>query len=168
MSRTLGATHVAFFNDENEPEVDLGNILNFYTVPTTPNIRIHKDHPIQNVIGDVKSFVQTRRMTKPTSEQGFLSAVYKQKTHGRTSAIQTPTVVWILVDLPIGKRAIGTKWVFRNKKDEIGIVIRNKAMLVAQGHRQEEVLLGLQVNFAAYVNLILPMQLNAATRTSLY
>ncbi|GKB93635.1 putative ribonuclease H-like domain-containing protein [Tanacetum coccineum] len=46
--------------------------------------------------------------------------------------------VWILVDLPIGKRAIGTKWVFRNKKDERGIVIRNKARLVAQGHRQEE------------------------------
>ncbi|GJW46775.1 putative ribonuclease H-like domain-containing protein [Tanacetum coccineum] len=40
--------------------------------------------------------------------------------------------------MPSGKRAIGTKWVFRNKKDERGIVIRNKARLVAQGHRQEE------------------------------
>ncbi|GJU15114.1 putative ribonuclease H-like domain-containing protein [Tanacetum coccineum] len=46
--------------------------------------------------------------------------------------------VWILVDLPNGKKAIGTKWVFRNKKYERGIVIRNKARLVAQGHRQEE------------------------------
>nr|GEV89015.1 ribonuclease H-like domain, reverse transcriptase, RNA-dependent DNA polymerase [Tanacetum cinerariifolium] len=46
--------------------------------------------------------------------------------------------VWILVDLPYGKRAIGTKWVFRNKKDERGIVIRNKARLVAQGHTQED------------------------------
>ncbi|GJR64626.1 putative ribonuclease H-like domain-containing protein [Tanacetum coccineum] len=46
--------------------------------------------------------------------------------------------VWILVDLPSGKRAIGTKWVFKNKKDERGIMIRNKARLVAQGHRQEE------------------------------
>ncbi|GJY77217.1 putative ribonuclease H-like domain-containing protein [Tanacetum coccineum] len=46
--------------------------------------------------------------------------------------------VWILVDLPIVKRAIRTKWVFRNKKHEKGIVIRNKARLVAQGHRQEE------------------------------
>ncbi|GJV85255.1 putative ribonuclease H-like domain-containing protein [Tanacetum coccineum] len=35
--------------------------------------------------------------------------------------------VWILVDLPNRKKAIGTKWVFRNKKDERGIVIRNKA-----------------------------------------
>ncbi|GKB49078.1 putative ribonuclease H-like domain-containing protein [Tanacetum coccineum] len=46
--------------------------------------------------------------------------------------------VWILVDLPFGKKAIGTKWVYRNKKDERGVVIRNKARLVAQGHRQEE------------------------------
>ncbi|GJR32404.1 putative ribonuclease H-like domain-containing protein [Tanacetum coccineum] len=42
------------------------------------------------------------------------------------------------INLPSGKRAIGTKWVFRNKKDERGIVIKNKARLVAQGHRQEE------------------------------
>nr|GFA58742.1 retrovirus-related Pol polyprotein from transposon TNT 1-94 [Tanacetum cinerariifolium] len=46
--------------------------------------------------------------------------------------------VGILVDLPYGKRAIGTKWVYRNKKDERGIVIINKARLVAQGHTQEE------------------------------
>ncbi|GJR64381.1 putative ribonuclease H-like domain-containing protein, partial [Tanacetum coccineum] len=46
--------------------------------------------------------------------------------------------VWILVDLPFGKKAIGTKWVYRNKKDERGVVVRNKARLVAQGYRQEE------------------------------
>ncbi|GJS83731.1 putative ribonuclease H-like domain-containing protein [Tanacetum coccineum] len=46
--------------------------------------------------------------------------------------------VWVLVDFPKGKKAIGTKWVFRNKKDERGIVIRNKARLVAQGHTQQE------------------------------
>ncbi|GJT03852.1 putative ribonuclease H-like domain-containing protein [Tanacetum coccineum] len=76
-SHTLEATHVEFFSDDDEPEVNLGNITNSYTV-------------------------------------------------------------WILVDLPIGKRAIRTKWVFKNKKDERGIVVTNKARLVAQGHRQEE------------------------------
>nr|GEV00464.1 putative ribonuclease H-like domain-containing protein [Tanacetum cinerariifolium] len=45
--------------------------------------------------------------------------------------------VWVLVDLPHGKRDIGTKWVYRNKKDKRGIVIRNKARLVTQGHTQE-------------------------------
>nr|GEU28806.1 hypothetical protein [Tanacetum cinerariifolium] len=46
--------------------------------------------------------------------------------------------VWILVDLPHEKRAIGIKWVFRKKKDERGIVVMNKARLVAQRHTQEE------------------------------
>ncbi|GJV43956.1 putative ribonuclease H-like domain-containing protein [Tanacetum coccineum] len=36
------------------------------------------------------------------------------------------------------KRAIGTKWVYRNKKDKRGIVVRNKARLVAQSYTQEE------------------------------
>ncbi|GJV21862.1 ribonuclease H-like domain-containing protein [Tanacetum coccineum] len=39
--------------------------------------------------------------------------------------------VWILVDLPYGKKAIGTKWVYRNKKDERGVVVRNKARIEA-------------------------------------
>nr|GEY05629.1 retrovirus-related Pol polyprotein from transposon TNT 1-94 [Tanacetum cinerariifolium] len=43
-----------------------------------------------------------------------------------------------LIDLPKDKWVIGTKWVFRNKKDERGIVIKNKARLVVQGHTQEE------------------------------
>ncbi|KAI3725049.1 hypothetical protein L1987_64822 [Smallanthus sonchifolius] len=43
-----------------------------------------------------------------------------------------------LVDLPPGQTAIGTRWVFRNKQDERGIVVKNKARLVAQGYTQEE------------------------------
>ncbi|GKF40654.1 putative ribonuclease H-like domain-containing protein, partial [Tanacetum coccineum] len=163
-------TDIEFFSDEDEPEVDLGNITNSYTVPTTPNTRIHKDRPIKNVIGDVKSTIQMRRMTKSTSEQGFLSAVY-QKIHDILntclyacflSQIEPTSIAkalsdssWVesmqeellqfklqqvckLVDLPNRKRAIRTKWFFRNKKDERGIVIRNKARLVVHGHRQEE------------------------------
>nr|GEV05473.1 copia protein [Tanacetum cinerariifolium] len=49
-----------------------------------------------------------------------------------------PKKGWRLVDLPYEKKAIRTKWVYRNKKDETGIVVRNKARLVAQGHRQEK------------------------------
>ncbi|GJZ14955.1 putative ribonuclease H-like domain-containing protein [Tanacetum coccineum] len=170
-SHTLEATHVEFFSDEDEPEVDLGNITNSYTVLNTPNTRIHNDHPIENVIGDVKSYVQTRRMTKPTSKQGFLNVVYEQKIHDTLntclyacflSQIEPTSIVkalsdsswveemqekllqfklqqvWILMDLPIGKRAIGTKWVFRNKKDKRGIMIRNKARLVAQGFKDPD------------------------------
>ncbi|GJS24472.1 putative ribonuclease H-like domain-containing protein [Tanacetum coccineum] len=46
--------------------------------------------------------------------------------------------VWKLVPLPVGKIAIGTKWILKNKRDAKGIVVQNKARLVAQGHRQEE------------------------------
>nr|GFC86269.1 copia protein [Tanacetum cinerariifolium] len=46
--------------------------------------------------------------------------------------------VWTLVDCPKGVRPIRKKWVLKNKKDERGIVVRNKARLVAQGHTQEE------------------------------
>ncbi|GKD68058.1 putative ribonuclease H-like domain-containing protein, partial [Tanacetum coccineum] len=46
--------------------------------------------------------------------------------------------VWVLVDLPHRMKVIGTKWVYRNKRDEKGVVVRNKARLVAQGYTQEE------------------------------
>ncbi|GKC19012.1 putative ribonuclease H-like domain-containing protein, partial [Tanacetum coccineum] len=46
--------------------------------------------------------------------------------------------VWKLVPLPVGKTAIGTKWILKNKRDARGIIVWNKARLVAQGHRQEE------------------------------
>ncbi|GJX55651.1 putative ribonuclease H-like domain-containing protein [Tanacetum coccineum] len=154
-----------------DQEIELGNIPQSYEVPTTPHTRIHKDHPIDHVIGDVQSSVQTRRMKTSYSEKGFLSAIYEGKTHQDlhtclfvcflsqeepkriSQALRDPAwveamqeellqfklqKVWILVDLPKGHRAIGTKWVYRNKKDERGIVIRNKARLVAQGHTQEE------------------------------
>ncbi|GKB61919.1 putative ribonuclease H-like domain-containing protein [Tanacetum coccineum] len=102
-SATLEATHADLFGDE--AEMDMSNLTTSYQVPTTPNTRIHKDHSLDHVIGDIQSGVQTKGMTKNTNEHGFI------------------------MDLPKGKRAIGTKWVFRNKKDKRGIVTRNKARL---------------------------------------
>ncbi|GKC65854.1 putative ribonuclease H-like domain-containing protein, partial [Tanacetum coccineum] len=74
----LKATHSDFFGDETE--IDMSNITATYLVPSTPNTRIHKDPSLDHVIGDVQSGVQTRRMTKTTNEQGFISAVYEGKT----------------------------------------------------------------------------------------
>ncbi|GJS07444.1 putative ribonuclease H-like domain-containing protein [Tanacetum coccineum] len=125
-------------NTKEESEVDLGNITNSYIVPNTPNTRIHKYHPIDNVIGEVQSTVQTRRMSKPTSEQGFLSDIKPTSIAKALSdsswveAMQEELLqfklqqVWILVDLPNGKKGIGKKWVFRNRKRMGGIVIRIK------------------------------------------
>ena len=46
--------------------------------------------------------------------------------------------VWELILRPNDQSGIGTKWVYRNKMDENGIIIRNKARLVAQGYNQQE------------------------------
>nr|GEY20279.1 hypothetical protein [Tanacetum cinerariifolium] len=121
-------------NINDNAEVDLSNISTTYLVPSTLNARIPKDHSLDHVISDVQSGVQTRRITKTTSEQGFISAVYEGKTHKDLHTClfacflskKEPKKVWTLVDLPYGKRAIGTKWIYKNKKDEKGIVVRNK------------------------------------------
>ncbi|GJY20397.1 putative ribonuclease H-like domain-containing protein [Tanacetum coccineum] len=141
---TLEATHADFFGDETK--VDMSNITTTYPVSSTPNTRIHKDHSLDHVIGDVQSGVLKRRMTKTTNKQRFISDVYEGKTHEDLHTClfacflsqEEPKKVWTLVDLPHGKRPIGTKWVYKNKKDERSIVIRNKARMVAQGYTQEE------------------------------
>ncbi|GJW34560.1 putative ribonuclease H-like domain-containing protein [Tanacetum coccineum] len=115
----LEATHADFFDDESE--LDMSKITTTYP-----------------------SGVLTRRMTKTTYEQGLISTVYEGKTHEDLHTclfacfLSQEEPKKTLVDLPYGKRAIGTKWVYINKKDKRGIVIRNKARLVAQGYTQEE------------------------------
>jgi hypothetical protein len=48
----------------------------------------------------------------------------------------TRNQVWEVVERPKGYNVIGTKWIFRNKQDQDGIVVRNKARLVAQRYTQ--------------------------------
>ena len=48
------------------------------------------------------------------------------------------TNVWTLVERPYDNNVIETKWIFKNKFDEHGVVVRNKERLVVQGYAQEE------------------------------
>ncbi|GJR66927.1 putative ribonuclease H-like domain-containing protein [Tanacetum coccineum] len=64
-----------------------------------------------------------------------VSPIPTTRVHKGYTPLEKPIT---LVDLPYGKRAIGTKWVYRNKKDDRGVVVRKKARLVAQGYTQEE------------------------------
>ncbi|KAI3729850.1 hypothetical protein L6452_18521 [Arctium lappa] len=122
------------------------------------NTRVQKNHPPQLVIGDISSPMMTRHQSRLQEMQDqqhtvlscFLSQLEPKKAHDAMKesswieAMQEELLqfklqdVWDLVDLPKGHRAIGTKWIFKNKRDERGIVIRNKARLVAQGYTQEE------------------------------
>ncbi|GJS27878.1 putative ribonuclease H-like domain-containing protein, partial [Tanacetum coccineum] len=94
---------IVYFDDDEDVgvEADMNNLDAFIPVSPIPTTRVHKDHLVEQIIRDLNSTPQTRRMTKNLEEHG-------------------------------------TKWVFRNKKDERGIVIKNKASLVAQGYTQEE------------------------------
>nr|GEV37746.1 retrotransposon protein, putative, unclassified [Tanacetum cinerariifolium] len=78
------------------------------------------------------SITEPKRVHQALKDPSWIEAVQKELLQFKMQK------VWVLVDLPYEKRAIGTKWVYRNKKDERGIVVKNKARLVAQGHTQEE------------------------------
>ncbi|GJX29301.1 putative ribonuclease H-like domain-containing protein [Tanacetum coccineum] len=127
---TSEATHADLFGDETK--MDISNLNASYQVPTTPNTRIHKDHSLDHVIGDIQSSEEPKRVTKALSDLAWVESMQGELLQFKLQK------VWVLVDLPKGKRAIGTKWIFRNKKDKRGTVIRNKARLVAQGYTQEE------------------------------
>nr|GEW08362.1 hypothetical protein [Tanacetum cinerariifolium] len=131
--------------DDVGAKADINNMESIISVRHIPTTIIHKDHPTSQIIGDLSSTTQTRSMARAVRDQEEPKRVYQAlKDPSWIKAMQEELLqfkmqkVWILVDLPYGKRAIGTKWVYRNKKDERGIVIRNKARLVAQGHIQEE------------------------------
>ncbi|GKC30043.1 putative ribonuclease H-like domain-containing protein [Tanacetum coccineum] len=129
------------------------------SIPTT---RIHSIHPKAQNIRDPKSAVQTRSIIKRSSQEHAMISYIQNWVEAMQEVLLQFKIqkVWSLVDLPSGKKAIGTKWVYRNKKDKRGIVVRNKARLVAQGYKQEEgidmmrfllLLLGLKQSEEVYV-----------------
>ena len=113
-------------------------------------IKWTKDHPHSQIIGDPSEGVKTRATANICLFSCFVSVIEPKKVSEALAdpfwvdAMQDELLqfernhVWTLVELPNGKAAIGTKWVFRNKKDENGVVVRNKARLVAKGYCQEE------------------------------
>nr|GEU72594.1 putative ribonuclease H-like domain-containing protein [Tanacetum cinerariifolium] len=111
-------------------EVDFNNLETSITVSPIPTTITHKDHPASQIIGDLSSTTQTRSMTRVIKDHGGLLQIFNDDFHTCMFAC--------FLSQKEPKRAIGTKWVYRNKKDERGIVVRNESRLVAQGHTQEE------------------------------
>nr|GFA70769.1 ribonuclease H-like domain-containing protein [Tanacetum cinerariifolium] len=134
---------ITYSDDEDDvgAEADFNNLETSITVSPISTTRIHKDHHVTQIIGDLSSSTQTRSMKRVAKDQGGLSQINNDdfRTCMQEEILQFKMQkVWVLVDFSYGERVIGTKWVFRNKKDERGIVVRNKARLVAQGHTHEE------------------------------
>ncbi|KAJ9551529.1 hypothetical protein OSB04_015574 [Centaurea solstitialis] len=144
--------------DPSESGPDDSNLGEFLSEEPLHLTRTQKNHPASQVIGDVASPMITRKQSREAgyvnTHSGMLSCFLSQNEPKKVlDAMKDPSWieamqeellqfvlqhVWDLVDLPKGHRVIGTKWIFRNKTDERGIVIKNKARLVAQGYTQEE------------------------------
>ena len=113
--------------------------------------RTSKDHPLDNVIGDVSKGVTTRSTFRNLfAYSAFVSQIEPSTIESAIDdehwamAMQEElnqfkrNDVWELVPKPSNQTIVGTKWVFRNKLDENGTIVRNKARLVAKGYNQEE------------------------------
>nr|GFA05841.1 putative ribonuclease H-like domain-containing protein [Tanacetum cinerariifolium] len=122
--------------DSDGVEADISNIETTITASPTPTLRIHKDHPTSQIISLVDTLIQTRNKSKEIfdalQDPSWVEAMQEELLQFK---IQN---VWTLVDCPKRVRPIGIKWVLKNKKDERGIVIKNKARLVEA--MQEELL----------------------------
>nr|CAD39343.2 OSJNBa0094O15.12 [Oryza sativa Japonica Group] len=121
--------------------------------PMPPRIHtaLSKDHPIDQVLSDISKGVQTRsRVASICEHYSFVSCLepkhvdealcdpdWMNAMHEELNNFARNNV-WTLVERLRDHNVIGTKWVFRNKQDENGLVVRNKARLVAQGFTQVE------------------------------
>nr|GEU66874.1 hypothetical protein [Tanacetum cinerariifolium] len=120
-SDMLNLEDLTYSNDADDvgAEADINNLESIISVSPILITRIHKDHPTSQIIGDLSSTTQTRSMARAVRDQGGISQMFNEDFH-----------------TCIGQLVLNGFYI--NKKDERGIVIRNKARLVAQGHTQEE------------------------------
>ncbi|GJU02341.1 putative ribonuclease H-like domain-containing protein [Tanacetum coccineum] len=125
-SQNTGIFSGAYDDEDVGAEADLNNL------ETTMNKRTnHKDY--QNCLfACFLSQKEPKKVIQALDDPSWIEEMQEELLQFTLQKVRT------LVDLPNGKRAIGTKWAFRNKKDERGIVVRNKARLVGQGYTQEK------------------------------
>ncbi|GKD75200.1 putative ribonuclease H-like domain-containing protein [Tanacetum coccineum] len=140
-----GIFNRAYDNENVGTVAAFNNMDDSINVSPISTLRIHKDHLKDQILGNPKSAVQIRgKIQKASSAQQALNISQALQDKSWVEAMQEELLqfklqkVWILVDLPYGKKVIGTKWVFRIKRDERSIVVKNKARLVAQRFRQKE------------------------------
>nr|GEZ94231.1 hypothetical protein [Tanacetum cinerariifolium] len=120
--------------DEEGVVTNFNNLETTINVSPTPTARKYTIHPKIQILRDPMSAVQTRSKVNKNSKARALIKVGLMLC--KRNCCSSRYIRY--VDLPFEKKAIKNKWVYWNKKDERGVIVRNKARLVAQGHRQDE------------------------------
>ncbi|GJS68005.1 putative ribonuclease H-like domain-containing protein [Tanacetum coccineum] len=121
-------------SDPTNPEQDDSEIPaleDIYQNPTD-GIFTNSSYDDEGAVVDFTNLESVVNISEALEDESWVDAMQEELLQFKIQK------VWILVDFPYWKKAIGTKWGYRNKKDERGVFVRNKARLVAQGHRQEE------------------------------
>nr|GEW48838.1 hypothetical protein [Tanacetum cinerariifolium] len=136
---------ITYSDDEEDvgAEADFTNLESSITVTPIPTTRVHKDHYVTQIIGDLSSATQIRSMTRIAKDQGRLSQINNDDFHTWMFACflsqeEPKRVHQYLKDQSWIEAMQEELLQFKMQKDEKGIVIKNKARLVAQGHTQEE------------------------------
>ncbi|GJR29393.1 putative ribonuclease H-like domain-containing protein [Tanacetum coccineum] len=115
--------------DDEGVVADFTNLESTVNVSPIPTSRIHSIHLITQILEDPKSAVQTRSKVNKSSRAHAFKISEALEDESWVDAMQEELLqfkiqkVWILVDLPYRKKAIRTKWVYRNKQDPRGVVI---------------------------------------------
>ena len=73
------------------------------------------------------SCVEPKNIEEALQDSDWINAMHEELNNFARNE------VWTLEERPQGARVIGTKWVFRNKQADQGVVVRNNARLVAKG-----------------------------------
>nr|GEY12983.1 hypothetical protein [Tanacetum cinerariifolium] len=126
------------FEDTIGVEADVSNIESSIPASPTSTFRIHKDHPKSQIIGPVDTPVQTRHKSKEMEEHSFIATIHQKTTPDLLQFYLFSCFLTRDEPKKIFDALKDSSLVLKNKKDERGIMIRNKARIVAQGHTQEE------------------------------
>ncbi|WJX88387.1 hypothetical protein P8452_70484 [Trifolium repens] len=94
--------------------------------------KTRSDYQQQDSLLGLISMIEPKNVEEALTDDGWIVAMQDELNQFQRND------VWDLVPRPANKNIIGTKWVFRNKLNEQGEVVRNKARLVAQGYSQQE------------------------------
>nr|GFC55205.1 hypothetical protein [Tanacetum cinerariifolium] len=119
-------------------EADVSNMETSISASPTPTLRIHKDHLKSQIIGPVDTPIQTRHKSKEVEKQSFIATIYQKTDPTLLQFCLFSCFLSQVEPKKVSDALQDPSWVLKNKKDERGIVFRNKAKLVAQGHIQEE------------------------------